>query len=59
MERSPTAKTKEALMSEFDFDGFYDGVDTLDDGMDHGDDFAEGVQPFDPDRPDDEHDGRP
>jgi hypothetical protein len=21
-------------MSEFDFDGFYDGVDTLDDGMD-------------------------
>jgi hypothetical protein len=41
-------------MSDFDFDGFYDGVDTLDDGMDHGDDFADGFQPFDLDRPDDD-----
>jgi hypothetical protein len=37
-------------MPEFDFNGFYDGVDTLDDGLDHGE-FAEGFQPFDPDRP--------
>ncbi len=38
-------------MSEFDFDGFFDNVDTLDDGMDHGDEFAEGFQLLDPDRP--------
>jgi hypothetical protein len=41
-------------MSDFDFDGFLDNVDTLDDGLDHGDEFADGFQPFDPDRPDDD-----
>ena len=41
-------------MPEFDFDGFFDGVDTLDDRMDHGDEFAEGFQRFDPDLPNDE-----
>jgi hypothetical protein len=41
-------------MLEFDFDGFFDGVDTLDDGLDHGDEFAEGFQVFDPDIPNDE-----
>jgi len=41
-------------MSDFDFDGFCDGVDTLDDDFDHGDDFADGFQPFDPDIPNDE-----
>jgi hypothetical protein len=44
---------QEATMSDFDFDGFCDGVDTLDDDFDHGDDFA-GFQPFDPDIPNDE-----
>ena len=34
-------------MPEFDLDGFYDGVDAPDDGMDHGDEFEEGFQPFD------------
>ena len=38
-------------MSEFDFDGFFDNLDTLDDGMDHGDEYAHGFQPFDPDKP--------
>jgi hypothetical protein len=41
-------------MSDFDFDSFYDGIDCFDDGMDHGDDFADGFQPFDPDRPNDD-----
>ena len=41
-------------MSDFDFDGFYDGVDTLDDGFDHGDEFADGFQPFHQDIPNDE-----
>ena len=41
-------------MPEFDFDGFFDGVDTLDDGFDHGDDLSDGFQPFDPDIPNDE-----
>jgi hypothetical protein len=41
-------------MSDFDLDGFYDGIDTLDDGLDHGDEFADGFQPFDPDLPNDE-----
>ena len=41
-------------MPEFDLDGFYDGVDTLDDGFDHGDDLSDGFQPFDPDIPNDE-----
>jgi len=49
----PAPKQEETPMSDFDFDGFYDGVDTLDDGFDHGDDFA-GFQPFDPDIPNDE-----
>jgi hypothetical protein len=35
-------------MSEFDFDNFYDNADTLDDGMDHGSEFKDGFQPFDP-----------
>ena len=34
-----------------DFDGFYDNLDTLDDGMDQGDDIKDGFQPFDPDAP--------
>jgi hypothetical protein len=38
----------------FDLDGFYDGLDTLDDGMDRDDDFANGFQPFDPDVPGDD-----
>ena len=38
-------------MSEFDFDGFFDNLDTLDDGMDHGDEYAHGFQSFDPDKP--------
>ena len=35
-------------MSEFDFDGFFDNLDTLDDGMDHGSEFKDGFQPFEP-----------
>jgi hypothetical protein len=38
-------------MQDFDFDGFFDGVNLLDDGLDHGDEFADGFQPFDPDLP--------
>ena len=40
-------------MPDFDFDGFFDNVDTLDDGLDHGDEYADGFQPFDPDQPND------
>jgi hypothetical protein len=36
-------------MPEFDLDGFFDNLDTLDDGMDQGDEFKDGFQPFDPD----------
>ena len=36
-------------MPDFDFDGFFDNLDTLDDGMDHGSEYAEGFQLFDPD----------
>ena len=36
-------------MPEFDLDGFFDNADTLDDGLDHGDEFSDGFQPFDPD----------
>jgi hypothetical protein len=36
-------------MPDFDLDGFYDGVDSLDDGMDQGDEFKDGFQLFDPD----------
>ena len=36
-------------MPDFDFDGFFDNVDTLDDGLDHGSEYDEGFQPFDPD----------
>lgn len=39
---------------DLDLDGFYDGVDTLDDGLDHGDEFADGFQPFDPDAQNDD-----
>lgn len=35
-------------MPDFDFDGFYDGADTLDDGMAPCDEFKDGFQPFDP-----------
>ena len=35
-------------MQEFDFDGFYDGLDTLDDGFDHGDEYADSFQEFNP-----------
>lgn len=31
-------------MQEFDFDGFFDDVDTLDDGLDHGSDYDDGFQ---------------
>ena len=40
-------------MMEFDFHGFLENADTLDDGMDHGDEFKDGFQPFDPDQPSD------
>jgi hypothetical protein len=36
-------------MQEFDLDGYFDGIDCLDDGMDHGSEYDEGFQPFDPD----------
>jgi hypothetical protein len=35
-------------MPDFDFDGFFENTDTLDDGLDHGDEYADGFQPFDP-----------
>ena len=37
-------------MQEFDFDGFLDGPDTLDDGLDHQDEYTDGFQEFDPDK---------
>lgn len=40
-------------MPDFDFDGFYDNLDTLDDGMAPCDEFKDGFQPFDPDQPND------
>jgi len=40
-------------MPEFDCDNFYQGVDTLDDGFDHGSEYDDGFQPFDPDQPND------
>lgn len=40
-------------MQDFDFDGFFDGSDTLDDGMAPSDDFSDGFQPFDPEQPND------
>ncbi len=36
-------------MQDFDFDDFYDGLDTLDDGLDRGDEYQEGFSVFDPD----------
>jgi hypothetical protein len=36
-------------MPVFDFDGFFDGADELDDGMDHGTEYADGFSIFDPD----------
>lgn len=36
-------------MPEFDLEGFFSGVDTLDDGLDHGSEYEDGFQPFDPD----------
>ena len=36
-------------MSDFDFDGFFDNLDTLDDGMAPCDEFKDGFQQFDPD----------
>ena len=36
-------------MQEFDFDGFFDDVDTLDDGLDHGSDYDDGFQVLVPD----------
>lgn len=35
-------------MQEFDYDGFLDGVDTLDDGFDHESEFAWGFHEIDP-----------
>ena len=40
-------------MPDFDFDGFFDNIDTLDDGMAPCDEFKVGFQPFDPDAQDD------
>jgi hypothetical protein len=37
-------------MQDFDFDGFFEAADLLDDGMDHGDEYADGFQPFDPEK---------
>jgi hypothetical protein len=39
-------------MPEFDLDGFYDGIDTVDDGMHQRSEYDEGFQPFDPDTSD-------
>ena len=36
-------------MPDFDFDSFFDGADTLDDGLDHGSEYDDGFQAFDPD----------
>jgi hypothetical protein len=36
-------------MQDFDFDGFFEDPDVLDDGMDHGDEFEDGFSVFDPD----------
>ena len=38
-------------MPDFDFDGFFDNLDTLDDGMDRGSEYEDGFQAFDPDQP--------
>ena len=46
-------QNQEATMQDFDFDGFFDGSDTLDDGMAPSDDFSDGFQPFDPEQPND------
>jgi hypothetical protein len=35
-------------MEDFDYDGFLDGEDALDDGFDHLDDYLDGFQEFDP-----------
>jgi hypothetical protein len=35
-------------MDEFDYDGFLDGLDTLDDGLDHDDEYGDGFHEFDP-----------
>jgi hypothetical protein len=36
-------------MPDFDFDGFFDDPDTLDDGMDRGGEYEDGFSLFDPD----------
>ena len=35
-------------MQEWDNDGFFDNVDTLDDGFDHEDEYGNGFHEFDP-----------
>jgi hypothetical protein len=40
-------------MPDFDFDGFFDGIDTLDNGMAPCDECKDGFQPFDPEQPTD------
>jgi len=44
------SRTEEKPMQDFDFDGFFNGIDTLDDGMQERDDYTDGFQPFDPDQ---------
>jgi hypothetical protein len=40
---------QETIMQDFDFDGFFEDPDTLDDGMDQDDEYADGFSVFDPD----------
>ena len=35
-------------MDDFDYDGFLDSADTLDDGFDHEDEYGDGFHEFDP-----------
>jgi hypothetical protein len=45
---APTFLAWRIAMNEFDLDGFYDGPDTLDDGFDHTDEYADGFHELDP-----------
>jgi len=37
-------------MQEFDYDGFYQGEDSLDDGFDHETEYGDGFHEFDPEK---------
>jgi hypothetical protein len=51
--KSIRPRREKVNMPEFDVDGFLDDVDTLDDGFDHGSEYDDGFQVFDPDMPSD------